>query len=333
MRTWFTAVLLSCIAIFGCDSRRSYYSPAPVSGPPVPGMVERQYLLSAMDFDLESAIGLLRTNKVGNAQELEAAINGSSGLNNVDIDHDGQIDYIGVREQQNASGGRELWFVALPSSRNGDPVTIAKVTFTDANNQVTVAGGYTSVVQDYNNAYYSYSVPRGPTFGQMLFYSWLFSPRPVYVYQPYYGFTPRPILRGSVLSSTRTTYRQETRVAPVTRQAPPAGYTTRAIEKIPSRYASPSAPAPNSGVTGRASNMRDFQVRDSSRPRPNGTAFGASPSTPPRIVNPPSSYRPSSPAPTYRPSTPTYRPSAPAPSSRPSFRSTPSPSFRGGGRR
>ncbi|MBI3073706.1 MAG: hypothetical protein HYY84_16470 [Deltaproteobacteria bacterium] len=291
-----STLVVFMLALAACkkEEKVTYVSPAlaPRPAPTVQGSTG----LSQESFDLQTAIALLRTNKVKDAQSLEAAINeGGSGINNVDIDGDGKTDYVAI--QETVSGAeRHLSFMACPSSKQGEPVKIASVTVRDAGQQVYVGGGYTSLVSGYDSVYYSYYVPR-MSLGDALFLSWMLSPRPLWVYRPYAyygGWAPRPVLAAATLRTTRTTYTTQTRVAPVAKAAPPANYASTAAVKAPSRFAAPKA---GTGLSGTAGKMRDYRVDTGSKP--SGTAFGARPAAP-SAVSRPSSFGGSSAA---RPST------------------------------
>ena len=336
VRTALLAVMASSLATAACETRTVYVETsrsapqayAPQQAAPAAQQIQRQNLLDPTAFDLETVTGLLRTNQVQNAQSLEQLINSRPGINNVDVDGDGQIDYIGVQESVNGNS-RQFAFVACPSSQNGQNVTVATVTFTDLGGQIQVAGGYTPVVMGYDTMYYSYYVPRA-SFGQMMFYAWLFSARPYYVYHPYgFGWHARPMLGGSALRTSRTETRTQMHVAPIQRSAPPAGYSERAAAaQQPSRL----APAPRStapGLNGAAGNMRDFKERDNAQPKLQGNSFGGGArSAAPAAAAP-------APTPAFRAATPppAFKAPAPAPARpAPSFRAPSAPSFGGGSR-
>jgi hypothetical protein len=315
------------------------YQPQPQYRPPMQAPVQnvqtQSFLMDSTAFDLEAITSMARGQQFKNAAELEAIINnGTSGLNNVDLDHDGQIDYVGIKE----STTRESYtfdFVAVPSSRQGEPVTIASMNFTNnrVTDQVVVQAAYPSYVSGYDQYYYNYMVPRGPTFGQMLFLSWMFSSRPAYMYHPYgYGYTSRAIMAPQVMATTRTTTRTTMRVAPVAKQAQPSGYTIQSAEPTRSRLRSQPAPT-GAGMTDRADTMRNYQQRDATKTKPTGTAFGANPSqqvrTPPTAPANPSWKSPptsTAPPPSWKaPPTST----APAPSWKsPPASSAPAPSWK-----
>ena len=289
------------VLLSACEQRQTVYRSQALQGG---GQVQGQSGLDASAFDLQTAIGLLRTNKVKDAQSLEAAINDpSSGINNVDVDKDGKIDYIGIEETQ--GGTREFKFMAIPSSGVGDPVQIASVTITDNGQQYQVAGGYTSVVNGYDSMYYSYAVPR-LSLGDALFIAWLATPSRGYYGYRNYGYynhyQPRPYMSASSVSSTRTTYQTTTHVAPIVRQAPPASYAQKAAVKMPSTLAAKPVGA---GLQGRAQGMSDFKPTNTNVPRPAATGFGGGS----KPAAPSSSWGSSKPA------APSYSPPASKPSS------------------
>ena len=270
-----------------CRERVVYTSPAMAGGgqtvyESAPGVSQEQ-------FDLQAAIGLLRTNKVRDAQSLEQAINDpANGINNLDLDADGQIDYVGI--QESVSGNeRHMAFMSCPSSKVGEPTKIANVTIRDEGGQVYVGGGYSSIFHGYHNSYYSYYVPRA-SFGDALFLAWMLTPsRPYYTYRPYsYGWAPRPMYSPSVLHTTRTTssVTREVRMAPVQKVVPPTNYAKTAAVKMPSSFATKPA---GQGLSGTAGQMRDY--KGNNKPAQAGTAFGASRSV---SVPAPSAPRPAS---------------------------------------
>lgn len=283
----FTVPFLFVFLLVACNQQRVTYVSPVISG----GGQTTQGTsgLSQEQFDLQTALGLLRSNKVKDAQSLEAAINDpSSGINNVDLDGDGQIDYIGIQESVTGNE-RHMAFMACPSSKVGDPTKIADVTIRDDGQQVYVGGGYSSVFQGYNNAYYSYNVPRA-SFGDALFLAWMLTPsRPYYAYQPYgYGWAPRRVYAPSVLHTTRTTstVTREVRMSPVQKAAPPANYAKAAAVKMPPSLASKPTGA---GLSGTAGQMRDYKVN--TKPAQAGTAFGA---PKPAVFSAPAATKPAS---------------------------------------
>jgi len=262
------------VAVVACSRRTDYRSPGPVKA-------EVEYKMDTAEFDLETVVGLLKTKQIKDAEELQKKVNDpQSGINNVDLDGDKMVDFVAVKEERHSDSQRQLDFLAFPSSKNGsDPTPIASVSFQvgQDNQQLTVVGAYPSYVDGYASASYVYAVPyTGPTFGEMLFLSWMFSPRPVYMVAPYhtFGYRPYGVMAPSSLVTRRTTYRTEARVAPVQRQAPPAGAAPRFATQAESRFKPSASAAPNS-LSSSGRSAQNFGVRDPAKGRPTATGFGA----------------------------------------------------------
>lgn len=306
-------LLLSCL-LFACNERNyNYNSPGPVAV----REVKAEFKMTTADFDLETATGLLRTKQVSNADELQARINDpQSGINNVDLDGDGMIDFVALKEERQGDS-KQLNFLAFPSSKGGqDPVVIASVAFQVQNSQLTIAASYPSYVNGYAGANYVYNMPyTGPSFGEMLFLNWMFAPRPIYVHPVYsaFGYHPRTVIAPTVVTTQRSTFRNETRVAPIQRQAPPPGVGPKFATQADSRF-KPSASAGNSwSSNGRQA--QDFKVRDNAQPKPVATGFGAPSKPSPSPVPTQTAFKPSSPPPSPSPASSWNRPSpSPAPS-------------------
>lgn len=312
------ALLVGLVVAAGaCSSRKDYRSPGPVKA-------KVEYKMDAADFDLETVVGLLKTKQVKDAEELQKKVNDpESGINNVDLDGDKMVDFIAVKEERQDDNQRQLDFLAFPSSKSGsDPTPIGSVSFEVGQDkqQLTVVGAYPSYVNGYASASYMYTVPyTGPSFGEMLFLSWLFSPRPVFVYAPYHtwGYRPYGVMAPAGVLTRRTTYRTEARVAPVQRQAPPAGAGPRFATQSESRFRPTPSASPNS-LSSSGKSAQSFGVRDPAKGRPIATGFGASPSAVPPSASAPPAARPTAPTSpsgglAARPSTPA--PASPSPSS------------------
>jgi hypothetical protein len=174
-------ILLSVVLLCSCtSSEKPVQESMQIGG--------QQYLLNAKDFDLQQVIALIRDNKIKDAADLEKKINEPGGINNVDTDHDSKIDYIKIKESRKGNGVA-MEFLAIPSSTQKieDAVTVATVNFSRSasSNDVELQGGYANHVNGHEGAYYtSHMHSMGPSFGEMLFLSWLFMPSRPYYYQP-----------------------------------------------------------------------------------------------------------------------------------------------------
>jgi hypothetical protein len=184
-------LLMATIAsnsLIGCKSKDETAQNNRQAPPPA-----EQVSVSAMvadGFDLSQLPGLVK--QAANADELERIVN-ESGVNNLDMNKDGNIDYINVEETRN---GNDRGF-ALFTNENNQRIDIAQVSITQTgqNASVNVAG---------NPNYYGPNVVYRNSFplGEILLMAWLFDmARPRYFHSPYsYGRYP--------------TYYRSTRVVP-----------------------------------------------------------------------------------------------------------------------
>lgn len=99
---WMRGIALGLAALltggcFACSSSRSAYQPQPVSAPPSnPSTVTATSNVPGQGLDLQALIGL--TKQAKNAEELERLLNQPGSINNLDLDEDGNVDYIRVQE-------------------------------------------------------------------------------------------------------------------------------------------------------------------------------------------------------------------------------------------
>ncbi len=190
------------------------------------------FLLNSDDFDLETVIGLVKGNGVSNIEELEAQVNSpDSGINNVDLDADGMIDYISVRENRDG-GNFTLEFMAVPSStkKEADANLVASMNIKQSGESTEVSGSYPSYVHGHDTHHYHYSHRgHGLSMGEAMFLAYMFSPsRVMYMSpRPYMavGYAPRSYMSASQRTTTRSSYtKTSTKVSPVAKSAKPAGY-------------------------------------------------------------------------------------------------------------
>ena len=246
------------------------------------------FLLNSDDFDLETVIGMVKGDGVGNIEELEKTINdASSGINNVDIDNDEKIDYVMVKE--NREGGNfSLEFLAVPSKsgKEDEASLIASMSIKKSGENVEVSGGYPDYVAGHESNHYQYR-HSGMSFGQAIFLAYMFSPRGMY-YRPYgfYGaYSGRPYMSASQRSTTRSSYKKttSTRVAPVKKQSKPAGYKSPAsASKTKSKFSSGAIKGKpgDKSLSSRKGQTKGYNQRSSSKPKQKATGFGGSSSKP-----------------------------------------------------
>lgn len=263
---------LCCLALFitsGCDDKHSQ-SRTETS------VNVQSFLMDAAAFDLEAVIAKVKEGELADAQALEKFINTAEGVNNVDLDKDGAVDELTVKEEKSGDGKTAMAIVAHP--KQGEESVIAEVGFerNTTTNEVMVSGAYPSHVRGYNDHYYRHTLT-GSHIGDLMFYSWLFSPRPVYVPSYRYGMyysSPRSVMSRERLSSTRTTYRKTTKMAPVKKQVRPANYKprTKAAQKSASSFKKSTA-ARNSKLSSRKGSSSSFSKRSGTKSKASG--FGS----------------------------------------------------------
>jgi len=197
------------------------------------------HLLKADAFGLDLVIAKLKEGKLQDAKELEKFINTEPGVNNVDIDKDGELDELTVKEEQK-DGKMIMAVIAHPKKEN--ETVVAEIGFqkNTKTEEVTITGAYPEYVQGHQNHYYNHTLT-GSVIGDMMFYQWMFSPRPMY-YHPYsYGMyysSPRPVMSQQQVTQTRTNYRKTNNVGPVAKAQKPASYKpqTKSAQKSASGF-------------------------------------------------------------------------------------------------
>ena len=293
--------------IFGSCSSQPVQQPIIVSGPPAQQAAQVQQVAEApqtnVPLDL-SAIGAL-FRQAPNASELERLLNDpSTGINNLDQNSDGQVDYLQVQEWANQYGrGVKIYDISLNPA-----LEVASIKVPNAVNgtvQPQIVGGASLYGPNYiyNPPAYSLS--------DALFLSWLLQPHTAYVspyrygyYAPYYHpYSPVP----TTVYRQRVVTRYRTVTAPAQTNRAPAAATPA---------------APKRELTGTNQYDKNFQVTDRSRGLNNegfksqntqSTARPAPPATPPAKPAAAPQSRPTPPP--SRPTPPVSRPSS-APSSR-----------------
>jgi hypothetical protein len=124
-------------------------------------------------FDVNGFANLLKTTT--NPDALTQAINQpGNSINNLDLDNDGNIDYLKVDQISGNSLG------VYDETQSGR-VTVATLTVNIKNNSYVING-----TPDYCGNTYIYQSQPGLTFGQYMFLAWMLHPHPYY--HPYWGY-------------------------------------------------------------------------------------------------------------------------------------------------
>lgn len=130
------------------------------------------------------AVGEL-VKKAKNAEELERLINQPNGINNLDLDHDGTVNYINVAEFQKNDSTKG--FTLSTKSTTGSETELATILVEKTSPSVATVSVAGNPNIYYSNAYYSQPM----SLGDAVLLSWLFYPHPLF-YHPFYypGYYP-----------------------------------------------------------------------------------------------------------------------------------------------
>ena len=165
--------------------------------------------------DLKLVASLIQGNACKSAEDFEKEINKSGGINNLDLNGDGAVDYINVSENDPKGSKAERSFDL--TTGKGDSLThIATINIQKQNDNYVVNMSGNKQVYG-NNCNYQSSYSSG--MGDMLFLYWMFAPRPLF-YHPYYyyGYYPRyygsgymmPRVVSNASYNSRTTVQRQT---------------------------------------------------------------------------------------------------------------------------
>jgi hypothetical protein len=152
------------------------------------------HTVHADDFDLEAVTDIALGGGVSDAAQLEAHVNGDTGINNVDLDHDGIIDDVIVEERRDVSGAH-FDFYAIPSHHRqySERVHLGSLKFHElSNGDVEVHASYADDVGDHHAYAHTYVVHHRTSF-----LTWVSPPHPslhVVSYRPHH-YHSRPVYR------------------------------------------------------------------------------------------------------------------------------------------
>jgi hypothetical protein len=232
-------------------------------------------------FDVNAFANLLKTTT--NPDALTQAINQpGNSVNNLDLDNDGNIDYLKIDQINDNSLGV---FDETPSGK----ISIATLTVNTQNNSYVINGS-----PDYCGNTYIYRSQPGLTFGQYMFLSWMLRPHPYY--HPYWGYhTGYYRGYGAYRSHYRTPYnsgymRTRTTTTRTTVRNPSSNSQVRQSTSRP-RAAAPATAPQRSSLSNPTRSQRSFSTGGSSNFRNRGSntsGFSGS-----RASSPSRSYSPS----------------------------------------
>lgn len=214
--------------------------------------------------DLKLVGSLFQDGKVTDASSLEQELNKDGGINNLDLNSDGNTDYINVSENK---GSETVKSLDLTTGNDNDKTHIATLEVEKGSSgQYNIHMSGSEQIYGTNTTYRS---SFSPSVSEMVFYSWLFSnSRPIYYHRPYhYGYypsyyRPRVVVSRSVYRN-RTTV-QRTKVNKTTTRS--ANYKPKTVSKNVGKVSTKTRKSLNDSKTGNKS----FKKQNSSNLKKNG---------------------------------------------------------------
>jgi hypothetical protein len=257
--------LVAAIALTSCkDNNESHvvvkdYQPSTVSvTPEVANLGDNLNL---------QALGELVKNSTS-AQDIEDKLNQQGSINNLDLNNDGNVDYIKVTEYGEGNQKGFSFTVDLPNNESQEIATIEVQKGSDGA-QMNIQGNH----QLYGNNHYYQS---HYSLSDLMIMHYLFTYHRPY-YSPYhYGYYPRYYrsYRSAPYSSYRTRMATTTRTTRITRSTPSTTTTTRSISSPNANKASSTVTARAKSMAAPTSSQKSFSTTSSARQKPTTSGFG-----------------------------------------------------------
>lgn len=214
--------------------------------------------------DLKLVGALLQDGKCKNAEDLEKELNVDGGINNLDLNGDGKIDYINVAENDpkgnSSSRSFDLTTGAGDSLNHIATIDIEKV---GKEYNVNLSGNKEIYGDDcYYKSHY------GPSMGEMMFFAWMFTPRPLF-YHPYYyhGFYPSYYGSGYVRSGivSRSSYQSRTTTQRKTASTTVTKSTSSPKSSIKSSNKGKTSSSVRTSINNNKSSQKSFSKRNTNK--------------------------------------------------------------------
>jgi len=244
--------------------------------------VRPEYLMDANDFDLETVAGLVRDSKAENASDLESIVNDDNGINNVDLDGDGFVDHVLVREVR-GDDGITFEFIGVPSSRPGnidERVVVARLHFQESieAREITVVADYPEYVEQHEVYVYEYTADH-PYYVHRhhhpnAFFWWLYTPGRtvwVYAYDPWVYHAHHHVYVHHDLVTARARCRSHYGHRPIASSPHSHGHSARPTAYAPRQRPTPAVHVDNgprpAHPEAQRSNAQPVPVQDGNRSR------------------------------------------------------------------
>lgn len=237
--------------------------------------------------DLKLVGVLLQDGKVKNAEELEKELNKEGGINNLDLNSDGNVDFINVTENKSDNPKIKSLDLTTGDTTNLTHIATVEVEKKGEEYHINMAGNH-SVYGEHCHYHSSFHHT-----GELLFYAWLFSPRPYYYHPPYYaGFYPA-YYGGPRVVVSQTTYMNRTATQRTTANRNFRG-TTASNTKVKSNNSGKTATSSRSSINAHNKQVKQMSARSTTKPVSKQGFTSRSSSTPSRSSSWGSSSRSSS---------------------------------------
>lgn len=210
------------------------------------------------NLDLQALGELVRTS--GNAQDIEDQLNASTSINNLDLDGDGQVDYIRVTEIGEGTTRGFSFQVELP---NGQAEEVATINIEQGGDMANMT------IQGNPNYYGDHGYYQSSHHASdMLLMAYLFSSHRPY-YSPYhYGSYPRGYHSYHSVPSSSYRTRVTTRTT-TTRTSRPSGMSSKSI-----RSTAPTAATTRTSTMARpTTSQKSFRKTSPANSRPTTSGF------------------------------------------------------------
>jgi hypothetical protein len=212
--------------------------------------------VSGCNLDIPALTQLVKSSS--SASDVENKLNQPNSINNVDLDKDGQVDFIKVTESVDDGGNKVLVFYDV--QKTGD-VQLVTMSFNKTTNYVNAVG---------DPDYYGYNNEYRSMLTDFLILNYLFAPHPYYVSPYYYGHYYGSYRGYRTVS--RTTYYKSPSVS--------TANANRSITNVPHSATSPSKTPmiQQRSLNGQTTFQKSFSNRDAKQ-KVNAVGFKNSPAS------------------------------------------------------
>ena len=212
------------------------------------------------NLDLQALGELVRRS--GNVEQIENEINSNGSINNLDLDGDGQVDYIRVQE---ILGGNKRGFEFIVDLPNGSSETVATINFEEGGDMghMSIQGNPTY----YGDHGYYHSTH---ALRDIMLMHYLFSAHTVYHSPYHYGYYPRTYRSYRSVPSTSYRTRVTTRTT-TTRTSRPSSVSSTSRR---STVAPTAATTRTSTMARPTTSQKSFRKTNPSNSRPVTSGFG-----------------------------------------------------------